>query len=85
MILDRLSNWVEVLKAPVGSMQSGANGLCSYLRDFFSKFGVPVTISSDGGNEFVADETQDFSSEGDSSMDYPLLIMRKVMVEPRSQ
>ena len=60
VIVDRLSNWIEVLKAPVGSVQSGAKGLCSWLRDYFARFGVPVSISSDNGPEFVAKETQDF-------------------------
>ena len=34
--------------------------MCGWLQDYFSRFGVPVSISSDGAPEFVARETQDF-------------------------
>ena len=60
VIVDRLSGWIEVMKAPVGTVQSGAKGLCEWLRQYMARFGVPVVISSDGGPEFVAKETQNF-------------------------
>ena len=60
VIVDRLSGWIEVMKAPVGSVQAGAKGLCEWLRQYMARFGVPVILSSDGGPEFVAKETQDF-------------------------
>ena len=60
VIVDRLSGWIEVMRAPVGSVQSGSKGLCEWFRQYMARFGVPVTVSSDGGPEYVAKETQDF-------------------------
>ena len=57
---DRLSGWPEVYCTPKGSSQSGAKGLLACLRAFFATFGVPDEISSDGGPEFVANDTQNF-------------------------
>ena len=57
---DRLSGWVEVFSCKTGSANSGANGLISHLRSFFSTFGVPETISTDGGPEFTASSTKTF-------------------------
>ena len=39
---------------------SGARALCDVLRKVFATFGVPEEISSDGGPEFVAKESEDF-------------------------
>ena len=60
VIGDRLSSWSEVLKVNVGSSQSGAQGLCEALRQFFARFGVADKLLSDGGPEFTAGLTQDF-------------------------
>ena len=57
---DRLSGWVEVQQIIVGTNQAGAQGLCTALRRLMVTFGVPVEVSSDGGPEFTADETQAF-------------------------
>ena len=57
---DRLSGWVEVFSAPYGSKQSGARGLVKCLRQWFSTFGVPRELTSDGGPEFTADLTSQF-------------------------
>ena len=57
---DRLSAWTEVQKIAVGSNLSGAKGLISALRQNFTTYGVPEELSSDGGPEFSAKETQDF-------------------------
>lgn len=57
---DRLSGWVEVFSAPVKTVTSGANGLVQHLRSFFSIFGVPEEISTDGGPEFVSSIAQEF-------------------------
>ena len=60
IIGDRLSGWPEVYRTPKGSGQSGSKGLMACLRKFFATFGVPEELSSDGGPEFIANETQTF-------------------------
>ena len=57
---DRLSGWVEVYQSKVGSPSAGASGLVAHLRKLFMNFGIPEILSSDGGPEFIATETQDF-------------------------
>jgi hypothetical protein len=57
---DRLSGWSEIFSTPSGSARSGARGLISCLRSFFSTFGVPEELASDGGPEFRADTTGEF-------------------------
>ena len=57
---DRLSGWSEIFSTPSGSSLSGARGLISCLRSFFSTFGVPEELASDGGPEFKADATAEF-------------------------
>ena len=59
---DRLSGWCDVFRAPKGSPQAGSEGLIHCLRNYFSRFGVPEELSSDGGPEFVANATQEFLS-----------------------
>ena len=60
IIGDRLSGWQEIFQPPKGSSQSGSKGLISCLRKVFASFGVPEELSSDGGPEFSAYETQTF-------------------------
>eukprot|EP00745_Piridium_sociabile_P016047 TRINITY_DN23877_c0_g1_i16.p1 TRINITY_DN23877_c0_g1~~TRINITY_DN23877_c0_g1_i16.p1 ORF type:complete len:1035 (+),score=142.70 TRINITY_DN23877_c0_g1_i16:69-3173(+) len=57
---DRLSGWPEIFSTPTGSHHAGARGLMACLRSFFSTFGVPEELSSDGGPEFVASATREF-------------------------
>ncbi|XP_022784754.1 uncharacterized protein LOC111325247 [Stylophora pistillata] len=57
---DRLSGWVEVLSSTAGTTLAGSAGVVRHLRSFFATFGVPEEISSDGGPEFTAKNTQDF-------------------------
>jgi hypothetical protein len=57
-----LSGWVEIYRSPVGSPQSGAEGLIACLRAVFATFGVPEMLSSDGGPEFTASKTESFLS-----------------------
>ena len=57
---DRLSGWVEVFSAQTGSKSAGSSGLISHLQSLFAIFGVPHTLSSDGGPEFVSSATDDF-------------------------
>ena len=60
VIGDRLSGWCDVFEAPSGSALAGAEGLITNLRNLFSRVGVPVEISSDGGPEFTAMITKKF-------------------------
>ena len=60
VIGDRLSGWVEVLSSTAGTNLDGSAGLVHHLHSFFTTFGVPEEISSDGGPEFTAKGTQDF-------------------------
>ena len=62
VIGDRLSGWTEVVQVRPGTHNSGAKGLCQTFRQIFATFGVPEEISSDGGPEFIAKETDDFFS-----------------------
>ena len=57
---DRLSGWLELQQVRVGTSDAGAQGLCKALRRLMITFGVPVEVSSDGGPEFIAAETEDF-------------------------
>ena len=60
VIGDRLSGWCDVFKTPHGSPQAGSEGLIACLRNYFSHFGVPQEISSDGGPEFVSHASGSF-------------------------
>lgn len=57
---DRLSGWLEVQQIKVGTNEAGAKGLCKALRRLMIQVGVPMEISSDGGPEFSAGETEEF-------------------------
>ena len=57
---DRLSGWTEVLSSTAGTPIGGSAGLVRHLRSFFSTFGVPQELSSDGGPEFTAGQTEEF-------------------------
>lgn len=59
---DRLSGWVEVYSSRVGTSSAGSAGLISHLRTMFTTYGIPTSLSSDGGPEFVAGATADFLS-----------------------
>lgn len=57
---DRLSGWVEVYLSQIKSKVSASSALISHLRSLFATFGVPDTLSTDGGPEFVSGMTQEF-------------------------
>ena len=59
---DRLSGWLEVNQTRVGTNESGSKGLCKALRRLMIQVGVPKEISSDGGPEFIAGETESLFS-----------------------
>ena len=56
VIVDRFSGWPHIVTSLSGQ---GARGFCRALRSYFSTFGVPDELSTDGGPEFSAVETQD--------------------------
>ena len=63
VVADRLSGWVEIFASPSKSFSSSASGLIAHLRKFFSLFGVPEELSSDGGPQFKAAVTEEFLSK----------------------
>ena len=52
--MDRYSNW------PIVRRTNRADGLIKCLREEFVTYGIPEELSSDGGPQFVAAETQAF-------------------------
>ena len=55
VLVDRFSNWPVITTS-----RDGATGLTQTLRDTFSTFGIPDTLTSDGGPEFVSHTTRAF-------------------------
>ena len=55
VIVDCYSNWPIVERA-----QAGAQGLIQCLRKYFTTYGIPNELSSDGGPEFIASATHSF-------------------------
>ena len=60
VVVDRFSNWPHVTKVEHNPSTIGAKGLIRALKRFFATFGVAHELSSDGGPEFTANETEDF-------------------------
>ncbi len=54
MIVDRYSGWPIVTPAA-----KGATGLANVLRETFASYGIPDTITTDGGPEFAAHSTRE--------------------------
>ena len=54
-MVDRYSNWPIVFKE-----NGKAEQLIKRLREVFITFGIPEELTSDGGPQFTADETQRF-------------------------
>ena len=54
IIVDRYSNW------PIVRRTNRADGLIKCLREEFVTYGIPEELSSDGGPQFIAAETQAF-------------------------
>ena len=55
VIVDRFSGWPHIVASV-----SGAQGLAKALIGYFTTFGVPEELSTDGGPEFTARETTAF-------------------------
>ena len=61
VVVDRYSGWPAVQYC--GSSSSTSTKLREWLRQFFSTFGIPEELSTDGGLTFTAYETQQFLSD----------------------
>ena len=62
VIVDRFTGWPHICRAQKSHEATGASGLVRALKVIFATFGAPEEVSSDGGPEFSAAETQDFLS-----------------------
>ena len=60
VIVDRFSGWPHIVRAQYSTEAAGARGLKRCLRHVFATFGVPEEFGSDGGPEFIAEETEVF-------------------------
>ena len=58
--VDRFSGWPHIMRAKYSDEAAGSRGLIKNLKFVFATFGVPDELSSDGGPEFVADDTKAF-------------------------
>ena len=55
LVVDWFSNWLQVFTGKVG-----AHNLISLLGQCFHGFGIPKTLTSDGGPEYTAGNTKEF-------------------------
>ena len=55
LVVDRFSNWLQVYRG-----DGGSSNLITLLGDLFHSFGIPKTLTSDGGMQYVAGETKEF-------------------------
>ena len=55
LVVDRFSNWLQVHKG-----KGGSSNLISLLGELFQSFGIPETITSDGGPEYKSELTREF-------------------------
>ena len=54
---DRLTGWLEIAHFPTGAPSSK---ICNHLRAYFSRWGAPEEISTDGGTNLASEEMEDF-------------------------
>ncbi|KAK3882768.1 hypothetical protein Pcinc_012877 [Petrolisthes cinctipes] len=54
---DRLTGWMEVCHLPTSAT---SNKLKTHLRSFFSRWGAPEELATDGGTNLVSDEMVEF-------------------------
>ena len=60
VIVDRFSAWPHIMRATKSDEAAGSHGLIRNLKYMFATSGAPEELSSDGGPEFTAAETQEF-------------------------
>ncbi|XP_068246852.1 uncharacterized protein [Palaemon carinicauda] len=54
---DRLTGWLEVAHFPNGAT---SNKISNHLRSYFSRWGAPEQISTDGGTNLASEEREAF-------------------------
>ena len=55
LIVDRFSNWIQVYQG-----KGGSHVLVTTLSQAFSSFGIPETLTSDGGPQYISGATENF-------------------------
>ena len=55
VIVDRFSNWFQVYGG-----KGGASTFIAVLRRLIENFNIPETLTTDGGSQYIAEETQKF-------------------------
>lgn len=60
VVVDRFSGWPHIMRATGSDEALGSRGLIRCLKFMFATFGIPEEVASDGGPEFVAEETKAF-------------------------
>ena len=60
VVVDRFSGWPHLMRAAGSEEARGSLGLIRCLKFMFATFGIPEEMSSDGGPEFAAAETESF-------------------------
>ena len=55
MVVDRFSKWFNIYGG-----KGGATILVDSMTNLFQDFGVPKTVNSDGGPQFISDKFQPF-------------------------
>ena len=55
LVVDRFNNWLQVFHG-----RGGSSNLISMLGNLFHSFGIPKTMTSDGGPEYKSEQTGDF-------------------------
>ena len=79
VVVDRYSGW------PIEQQsRDGSSGLVKCLREIFVTYGIADELSSDGGPEFTAEETQQLLSNWVSITASHLLHLPIQMVAPSS-
>ena len=55
LVVDRFSNWLQVYRG-----NGGSSNLITLLGDLFHSFGIPESMTSDGGSPYIAGDTKEF-------------------------
>ena len=55
LVVDRFSNWLQVYRG-----SGGSSNLITLLGELFHSFGIPESLTSDGGSQYIAGDTKEF-------------------------
>ena len=55
IVVDRFSNWFKVYEG-----KGGASVFIKVMQDLVENFNIPETLTTDGGTQYTAHETQEF-------------------------